>query len=57
MAVSDLAFASRVRKPNESRYPAFAALLGLLAAFDWGFASAFFFSAHRWRILSAAASR
>src|SRR5437879_1778842 len=38
-------------------YFALAIFLGLLAAFDCDFASAFFFVAHLWRIRSAAASR
>ena len=37
-------------------YAALAAFLGLLPDFGWSFDSAFFFAAHLWRILSAAAS-
>jgi hypothetical protein len=38
-------------------YAAFSLFLDFAAVFDCGFASAFRFAAHRWRILSAAALR
>ena len=38
-------------------YAAVVFFLGLGADFDCDFASAFFFAAHRWRILSEAAFR
>lgn len=41
----------------KGRYPAFAAFFALRAVFGCDFASAFFFTAHRCRIRSAAACR
>ena len=39
------------------RYAALAVFLGLLAAFDWGFADAFFFAAQKALIRSACCLR
>jgi len=52
----------KVSVPNlpvavDVRYAAFAFFLDFCAVFDGDFDSVFRFAAHRWRILSAAASR